>query len=599
MLTRATCRSPVPARLIAVVLCLAATAQAGGQARTYRLYEPEVTWRTVYRGRLAEGEWAYNHCPSVAHFDGRFYVVWNGHPRTHLEGKPGQMLLLATSEDFVQWSRPVHFVGPGAANPLADPEGVQWQPNLLNFHGRELWCTWFFHTLRGKVSGTYCSKLGRGPEARWRNDQIFHRYRVEGLPFVGFATQNPVLLDSGRVLAPVTFYRRFSPTKRVHWNACLYTDDAGRTWQCSNPIGLPQEHDAQWEPFFYEQADGRLRAFMRNMTRATPACTQWQLTCTGAGRAEGEPVRFDPDPHFSHIETANSRTQVFPVRGGRYCMLQHDVFVEHRGYETRLNLALYFSRTGADDFVAGPPFSPRNAICAYPQGIAHEGKIYVAYTRGPGSGPRSIEAAIIDPAPEPDQFYLWPREKDWLRMATQTDGQGHKRVVRTNPKYRPTRPHVVATDGRRAILFKRAGSAGVEIDPVDFHAGQTLALRFDVKIAAVQERGKLVLCSFGDRMPIRLVVPGHRVGQLYVDAGGRPRLVGPLPVGQWRRVEAVFGRDHYTVAVGDAAAKTFANPLPRMNPRLYLGDGYTVDYLPSNWGSEFLVDLSSVTTSVQ
>ena len=39
--------------------------------------------------------------------------------------------------------------------------------------------------------------------------------------------------------------------------------------------------EGQWEPFFYEQADGRIRAYMRNFTKAIPPGTQWRFTAVG------------------------------------------------------------------------------------------------------------------------------------------------------------------------------------------------------------------------------------------------------------------------------------------------------------------------------
>ena len=139
---------------------------------------------------------------------------------------------------------------------------------------------------------------------------------------------------------------------------------------------------------------------MRNFTKGIPHGTQWRLTTVGTGAAKGTPVSFPNDPVYSFMETANCRPQVFRLDGGRYCLLQQDAFVNHRDYSTRLNVALHFSRSGADDFVAGPPVSRPGVISAYPQGVAHGGNIYLAYTSGPGDQPRGIEGAIVTPAPQ-------------------------------------------------------------------------------------------------------------------------------------------------------------------------------------------------------
>ena len=184
-------------------------------------------------------------------------------------------------------------------------------------------------------------------------------------------------------------------------------------------------------------------------------------------------------------------------------------------------------------------------------------------------------------------------------MVTRTDDEGRKWAERANPDYEPTQPVVVEADGRPALLFKRAASAGVDIDPVDFSARQSLTLRLDVKVLALQERGNLILCSFGDVLPIRLGVPSSRPKVLYAFAAGRPHAVGPLQDNDWTPIQVTFAADTFQVTVGDGPTTEFANPAQRPNPRLYLGDGYEVDYVRSNWGSEFLVDLASVTTQVR
>ena len=273
--------------------------------------------------------------------------------------------------------------------------------------------------------------------------------------------------------------------------------------------------EGQWEPFFYEQSDGKIRAFMRNFTKGIPHGTQWRLTTVGTGAAKGTPVSFPNDPVYSFMETVNCRPQIFRLDGGRYCLLQQDAFVNHRDYSTRLNVALHFSRSGADDFVAGPPLSRPGVISAYPQGVAHAGNIYLAYTSGPGDQPRGIEGAIVTPAPRADRYYVWPRSKELIKMQDEKDAAGKKKVVRTNPDARTALPQVKTTEQRKTIQFSARASAGVDIDPVDFAAGQSLEFRFETKVLRLQPVGRLVFCSLGDRIPIRLGMPANRPGKLY------------------------------------------------------------------------------------
>ena len=192
------------------------------------------------------------------------------------------------------------------------------------------------------------STLEKGSKV-WKHRRIQRRQEAAGVPCSIFASQNPVLLSSGRVLAPVTLNYRGSSSNSVRrWNACFYTDDGGATWACSNPISSVDDAEAQWDPFFFEQNDGKLRAFMRNFTKGIPQGTQWRLTTVGTGVAKGTPVRFPDDPVYSFMKTVNCRPQIFRLAGGRYCLLQQDAAVNHRDYSTRLNVALHFGRSGAD-----------------------------------------------------------------------------------------------------------------------------------------------------------------------------------------------------------------------------------------------------------
>ena len=576
--------------------------------RRYDFYQPQVKHVTIHEGKLAEGHYAYNHMASVEWFDGRFHAVWGAHAETHLEGKPGQVNAWSTSTDFETWSQPQPLAHVGASALVRDPQSVQWQPNLLNYRDRQLWCVWSFNSKNADLDGLYLSTLEKG-SADWKHHRIQRRQMVNGQPCAIFASQNPVLLASGRVLAPVTLTRRESKpdasssspanTRVLRWNACFYTDDGGKTWACSNPISSVDDPEGQWEPFFYEQSDGRLRAFMRNFTKGTPHGTQWRLTTVGSGANKGEPVLFPHDPVYSFMETVNCRPQIFRLDGGRYCLLQQDALVNHRDYSTRLNVALHFSRSGVDDFVASAPVSPSGVISAYPQGVAQGGNIYLACTAGPGDQPRSIKGAIVTPAPRADRYYVWPRSKELITMQDTKDESGKRKVFRTNPESRTALPRIKTTEQRKTIQFSARGSAGVDIDPVDFAAGQSLDYRFETKVLRLQPVGRLVFCSLGDRIPIRLGMMANRPGQLYAYTRNQWEPVCDFPLQEWHTLRVSVRGEDFSVAVDDQRPKTFPNPIVNPTPRLYLGDGFDVDYVYSLSGSEFLVDIDSLRSRVK
>ena len=600
---------------LSILLLMASIACAGAPVRRYELYEPAITRHTVYLGHSRPGGYPYNHCASIAFFDGRFHAAWNANHNPK-EGQPGQQLLWATSEDGKVWSAPLAFADEAAVKPLNDPEGRQWQPNLINYLDRELWCLWYLSAGRKGMTGTYCSVLGRGRGAKWVTRRIFRdtpfdaagdgRGRIDPVTGTGFPSQNPVLLPSGRVIVPITIANNgYAGPFKPRWNLVAYTDDGGKTWSGSNLISMAQDFSAQWEPHAFQQADGRLRVFMKNRTRLATPAIQRVLTTVGAGAAKGEPIRFDGTPKWSAMETVSSRLHVIPLASGRFVMLHHDVFSRQRANETRLNLALFFSRTGEDDFVAGPGFTAPRAIGMYPQGIERNGKLHIVYStltpRVADHVPRHIECAIVDPVPAADGFYLWPRDKDVVEIKRPRD-KNRKLLpywVRTNKDYTYSRPRAVESDQREAILFEDRASAGVEIDAVHFAAGQSLRLRFDVKITKVQQVGNLVLCSFGDTVPIRIAMPSNRPGALYAYGADQWVKVGAVGLDEWTSLDIAFGRDEFRVKVGGQPAVTAANPMTKTSRRLYLGDGYEVDYCESNRGSQFLIDARSLCTQLE
>lgn len=608
----------------------------------YSFYEPNVEQYYMYKdhpGCLYE----FGHMVSIEHFDGRFHAVWNNHHGAHCGrlyaaqnvARPNQRLLWQTSTDGKHWTEPVRITETSTDTPLdvwTDPH-THWQPNLLNYQNRELWCLWCIaarergtletaSASESSVVGTYLSVLGPGEEARWRHRLIFGPVDVNpdfgtrgGVRGLLFPSQNPVILSSGRVVQPVTLL----PDSRMelgtleetqYASGVIYSDDDGRTWEMSNFVTNVDDAHAQWEPHVIEQPDGTLRMYIRDLgvfadrdraiTYRSTIRKPLFLTTTGTGVGKGEQVQFDPDPERVWIETESSRMHTIRLSCGRYCMLHHDVW-NAANAGVRSNLALFFSRTAANDFVAGPGIAGRSNPAHYAQGIEHQGKLYVGYTRwntgmrtGGDTGTyeeRGIALSIVHPLPEPNRLYLWPRDKDYFSA-----GSTAARTASTACHYQ--RPYVSTIDNKRCVTFKERGSAGVDIEPVDFRAAEALRFRFTVWIEEIQTAGNLVLCSFGDRIPLRIGVPGNRQGTCYAYGRDQWRRVGPVPTRQWITCEIVFGADDFSVSLSDKEPKVFCNPVRFPEPRLYLGDGYEVDVLESNRGSVFLVDLDSIESEV-
>ncbi len=598
-----------PLRRLAAALAAGALGLIGHAAeRSYEFYNPEIIERSLYNGTFGEGDFAYNHMVSIEHFRGKYYAVWGANALTSREGQPGQINVISVSTDFVNWSQPVDLAGVELSeHPILEPTEVFWQPNLLNVRDEELLCMWSYGKERDTTpsgagwgdpkrgKGLYLSRLSAKPGAKWRHEKIMDLVTIDGKTYAPFVSQNPFLCSTGRILAPLTLVHDprmpgvmdggTSRDRIIMVNVCAYSDDDGRTWKISNPVSRVDDSYAQWEPHFWEEADGTIRGIMRNFdnppNRNLPP-NQRQLTVAGGSSRKGTELRFEAEPEHAYIETGRTRSQVFRSEdGSRFFMLSGDAFTPQGA---RNQCAVYFSRTGKMDFVAGPRYSPRHVYATYSQGMAHNGKILAAYTTTENKhSVWRIRTATISPAPRPDVFYIWSREK-------QVDEPGEQ-------FYMPP-PRASVVDGRQVLHFRKRGSAGVEIDPVDFERNQRLTVRLTVKVTNLQTRGNLVFCSFGDKLPIRLGMPSNRPGKLYVYGADEWQPVGDLAMGEWATIEITFGRDAFEVKSG-GAVRRFTNPVLAPTPRLYLGDGYEGDEHPANDGSEFLVDVKQFRTEVK
>lgn len=571
----------------------------------YRLFTPTVSHVTIHEATHRTGHYPYNHDVSVAWFNNRFYAAWNAHPDTHAEGHPGQINVIAESTDFEHWSEPEFFLGSTAVNGVTRSDGVMWQPNLLNYKNQALWCFWCLTHSEGKSwpledSGTYFSYLPAGSGSRWVNVKILDRYSIEGLETLAFPSQNPFLCSNGRVLVPVTFiHAPADPRQSKHWNAALYSDDEGKSWQVSSLLSQPSDAWANWEPHFHEQQDGKIRAFMRNMNKSFPRSPNyWLLTAESKGNQIGSPLIFEKDPVFSCMETGNSRMHVFQTDKGSYCMLHHDCIADHGTYDSRYNLALFFSRTGRDDFIPATPFSRKNVISAYPQGLARDGKIYVAYTVGGSGNCRSIEGAVIGGQPDPDHFWIFPRAKDRVALDVYKDAEGITCARRLNPGFEPPRVNQIEKDGRTCLVFNADVSAAVDVPKGDPRRSEVLQFKFRVKVLSPVCRQFLVLCTLGGAAPIRIGLPANRDRLLYAFGNDQWQAAGYFPLQEWVSLEIEFHARHFTVKINEGMAVKFGNPGNIAEYKLFFGDGYDSDYLLNNQSGEFLVDLHSIATSV-
>lgn len=436
--------------ILAGVICSAASVMGApsGAWRTYEVYQPTITRHDVIDARTHANK--YNHCPTIAWFDGRWFCMWGSNTRP-AEHDPGQRIFFSTSQDGRSWA-PAEVLFSNAEhseNPVQYPadKGHQWQPNLAQVDG-ELWAFWnqggsaqHFKKGTADLRGLYFSRLNNAG-GKWVNRRLEWGGsmwpRFEGRTYFIASTQNPYRLRTGRVLAPVTLYAtaepaRDAPPQAVDWwgsekrNSVIYTDDGGKTWALSPGCAMPGFSWIQWEPTIWESPNGDVLMFARNNTHwglghGKPTSGEYLLwSISKNGGETWSPHQFVP------LESICSRMHVVPsdgrgvweavrpdddFEGRRYMMVHNDApGALYSWAVARRNLALFFTRGGGIDFVAGNTLTGDEPEVAYPQAWGHDDALAICYTQG-NSAPRSIRVAMVSPLPKHDKYYIFPRAND-------------------------------------------------------------------------------------------------------------------------------------------------------------------------------------------
>lgn len=405
----------------------------------FQVWMPSVQRAFVVDADAENATLLYNHDSSIARFDSRWFVVWNGNTIAR-EGQPGQANLVSTTTDpngVSGWSDPVAaFSSPFSSdNPVpCDPTScIQWQPNLivLELNGTaELAASW-----TDAAKSFRWSTLAQGARALWHNTVATFPGGAENgtLPVIDgktwriFPSQNPTRLRNGRILAPIVLIDAsgkpspdappgLPPVLAVEKRcAVVFSDDGGSTWGASPGSTQPNKSWAQWEPTVVEQPDGSVLMLCRDndyRDEAAGGPLPWQRLLAATSTDSGTtwtPLVAVP------VATVVSRMHVLPLpvtlgAPSRFLMTDNDWWFG--GFvRDRLNAAVYFSLGGGTQLVAAGGYSAPGEMAAYPQmaldTTVSPPALMVSYSSG--NSPRSIKVARIDGLPDGHLRYVYPR----------------------------------------------------------------------------------------------------------------------------------------------------------------------------------------------
>jgi hypothetical protein len=407
--------------LLLVPLAALHAAQASETARNWRSYEVyEPVIERYFISDPSKQALQYNHCSSIAFFKNRWVALWNANVRPE-EAKPGQLVHMSTSLDGKTWAAPeIAFASDlRSENPILCNH-VQWQPGLIVVD-RSLWCFWSQVSMKnGKPDegyGCYFSVL-HDPDGKWANRRLLWDGSPDAVfdqtSFRIFVQGNPTRLSTGRVLVPICLM-----AKTQVRNSVLYSDDAGETWHISPGTMLPGRDKAQWEPSVVEQPGREVRMIARNTMDRSPSAVQIlsESLVTATSRDGGttwsalKTVPVETVSQRPHVSRMDFDSRQPPSENSRFIALHADnrQVLGHGNARDRQPLSLYFNRGGGFEFEAGNAFTDDEVVTHYPQMWREGNKLLVSYTRGVGLS--GIKVAHIEPLPDPDRYYLFPRSR--------------------------------------------------------------------------------------------------------------------------------------------------------------------------------------------
>lgn len=506
-----------------------------------------------------------------------------------------------------------------------NPDTRQWAPELLvvdadpdpDNRREELWAFFTQNLSRGR--GTYFARLqhsAQNPDAEWSVKRIdLAKTSLDPRSGIVFVSPNAVQLKhqpedraymNGWVLVPVTPQNETDKEVKNDLSV-LYTKDGGETWNAFPRI-IPTSNYEVWEPIIVENpVTGDLFIYARNRERAdVPSSELLVYSSSRDGGKTWSPL--EPMP----LEVPSLRPHGFAI-GDRIVMVHHDFesrFTREKGAregvrtgrETnsgpggigtsdRLNMALFFSRTGEiGSFLPGIAFTNNQRTTrsdddqrgtSYPHMVVVDDTLYIIHT-----SERSIRGEIIYPLPPDDTYLLYPRSTvEIYKKGT----PGWDSCPADDPNVNYNRDdlfdsslctYTYSDDGQGLGTLTKQASISVESDTADYAADDMLQFQFDFAGVKPKKRLKpkqrIALLTIGGPDEYGMIEIGRpkHAGKVVYTQGGKIHVLGDYE--NWGKnfgtIDVFLHKEGVTLKLNGNDPVTVPKPIEWQ--KLFLGYGY-------------------------
>lgn len=565
----------------------------------YNVYEPQSAEYRV-QDMLRDPTLLYNDHPSIEYFEQEFVAVWQASGENNPD-VPGRRLYLSTTKNFINWTKPIDFLVKQAINPFVPSviaEEQQSNPVLFNYNDTALWCIWAIEGLNTEKTnaGVYISVLQAGSKL-WSTTRIFENFEHGGKKFYATPTQKPIQCKSGKIILPIRLHEaRIEGKRPFSVQAFLFSNDGGRKWEfADDTISLPEDATIQLNTAIHQQNDGKIRVFSVPDYRNNLPAGYRLLTTEAIGSELENKLKFDIDLRPAGMETTGGSVATLQLSNGRYAMVLADVYSEINGENMYYNAAVFFSRSGGNDFVGAYPFAKGKAI-SNPQLLENDGKLYIIYSQGLGTQePSSSIMLNWVELPEQEKNYIYPRSKDIISSYDVSYQRnkigGQMRRIRSYNQIEPLKDEI---DNRNALVFQASSAAGLDVDYVDTENDESITIDLDLKVINLQLTGELTLFSVGDLFAAKIVMPSARPGELYICAPGKYEKICDLKPQQWFSLSVKYTKDNISFTIDDNEPIEVDSEL--ISQRFYIANNCQIDTALTNEGSVFCVDIDSISS---